>query len=138
MFVFGGESNGMPTDQFLIFDLDELNWLDELPRLHLEDAKKLRKHTEETRGRKKWRTLKTKYFSAAWIQEAGALRRQRMMGTEYRFPAARHSHSLLATKDGTRLIMFGGEGEKGVHSNPVYRASLSVDARRKNKIPTIP
>ena len=82
VFSFGGESAGTPTDQFLIYDLDALEWLEELPKLHVADAEKLQRHTEETQGRKRWRSLKTKYLSTAWMAEAGALRRQRNMGTE--------------------------------------------------------
>jgi hypothetical protein len=132
VFSFGGESAGTPTDQFLIYDLDALEWLEELPKLHVEEAAKLRKHTEETQGRKRWRSLKTKVLSMAWMQQAGELRRQRNMGTEYRSPAARHSHSLVATLDGTRLVLFGGEGKKSSHTETVFRASLTMDARRRN------
>ena len=131
VFIFGGESQGRPTDQLLIYNLDSLEWLAKMPKMHLRDAANLRKHTEETRGRRHWHSLQNKYMAVSWMQRAGELRAQRLQGTDDRSPDARHSHSLIATPDGTRLILFGGEGEKSVQSQPVYRARLTAGEKRQ-------
>ena len=139
IFTFGGcpatshtinnKNPAPPTNQLTIFDLEAETFVPSLPTVQEKEEERKMLMPEKT---SMWRKVKRSVKYAGLFKQAGIEHKKKLRGIETRDPLPRHSHSLLASRDGKRLWMFGGEGEQSQASSLVYRAKSSIESKRIN------